>query len=132
MDALQSVRHPRFLQLQKAVSFRIGSRRGRNHLLDALHIWTAEVDRATHFLTCDYRLLRSLESRPSLRPTVVAIAPSDLVRQLAKSRLVGSKDMLRFGWGLLARRFNAPAPISGLEDLVSMGNRLERQGYFDH
>jgi hypothetical protein len=76
---LESLKHPRFLELQKMTGAYQGSGRlNRNQLLDAFHLWCAEHNRCSFFLTLDFKLLKVLR-KGKKQPKVKAVKPSELL-----------------------------------------------------
>ncbi len=79
---LASLKHPRFLELQKMTGAYQGpGKLNRNQLLDAFHLWCAEHNCCSFFLTLDFKLLRIL--RKGKRPLKVkAVKPSELMAEV--------------------------------------------------
>lgn len=76
---LASVKHPRFLELQRMTGAYQGEQKlNRNQLLDAFHIWCAEHSGCTFFLTLDFKLIKVL-SQSRATSTVRAVRPSELL-----------------------------------------------------
>jgi hypothetical protein len=80
---LGSLKQPRFIELQKITGAYQGpGKLNRNQLLDAFHLWCAEHNRCSFFLTLDFKLLRVLrKSKKQLK--VRAVKPSELLAQVA-------------------------------------------------
>ncbi|MFN2397217.1 MAG: hypothetical protein ABR543_01025 [Gemmatimonadaceae bacterium] len=129
-DFLHSRQDPRFLELQVAVGLKQGSNKFRNQLLDAWHVWCAESAGATHFLTCDYKLIRHLELHMRTRPTVKVVTPRGLLADLRTTRHMTLWDLLSFGLQTLRSRIRS-RPQTGLEELAAFGEILEREGHYD-
>jgi hypothetical protein len=82
---LGSLKHPRFLELQKMTGAYQGpGKLNRNQLLDAFHLWCAEHNRCSFFLTLDFRLLKMLR-RGKTQLSVQAVRPSELLAKVVKS-----------------------------------------------
>jgi hypothetical protein len=129
LDYLRSRRDLRFLELQVAVGLKEGSANYANQLLDAWHIYCAECAGATHFLTCDYKLIRHLSSHRRTQPLVAVVTPSTLLRELLRTRKIGFWTLARaFVDELRTRWRRAP---TGLEELAKLGEQLEKRGYYD-
>jgi len=127
---LRSLRDPRFIELQGAVGVKDGSKKAANQLLDAWHIRCAESADAMYFVTCDYKLIRHLESHKRTQPGVCVVTPRVLLTQLLRSRRLGFVDIYHFVLEKLRSRA-WPVPRTGLEDLAALGEKLERQGHYD-
>lgn len=82
---LGSLKHPRFLALQKMTGAYQGPNKlNRNQLLDAFHLWCAEHNRCSYFLTLDFKLVKVLR-KGKLQPNVKAVRPSELLAELVNS-----------------------------------------------
>lgn len=85
LQFLGSIRHKRFLELQKITGgFQGKGKYCQKQLVDAFHIWCAEHNHCDYFLTLDYKLIKMVESHylKPIKPTLVR--PSQLLAQLAK------------------------------------------------
>ena len=79
---LASLKAPRFLQLQRMTGAYQGpGRLNRNQLLDACHLWGAEYNQCSYFLTLDFKLARVLRRSANSLLTHV-VKPSDLMTLL--------------------------------------------------
>lgn len=87
-EFLRSLKHARFIQLQKMTGAYQGKLPpNRNQLLDAFHLWCAEYNECAYFLTLDFSLqkvvkrskgeLRTLVSRPSEVADALGLIHSD-------------------------------------------------------
>jgi|GEM_PF-1293288 len=76
-EFLCSVKHPRFLELQRACGAFQGHDRlpNRNQLIDAFHLLCAESANASYFLTLDDKLIRILSNHPKVKTKVICITP---------------------------------------------------------
>jgi len=85
-EFLCSIDHPRFNEIQRATgAFQGKNKRNKNQLLDAWHLWSAEHNECSYFLTLDGKLARSLEqSRTELELRVVG--PSQLLNDTTLSK----------------------------------------------
>lgn len=80
LEFLQSLRVPRFLELQRATGAYQGpGKLNRNQLLDAFHLWCAEHNSCNYFLTLDFKLQRVLERSPT-ELNVSVVRPSQLLQ----------------------------------------------------
>jgi hypothetical protein len=82
IEFLKSIRHPRYMQLQKACGAYQGETINENQLIDAFHVWCAEAGGATHFLTTDLKLARLVSQRQTHPPRVKVVTPSQLLTDL--------------------------------------------------
>ena len=73
---------PRFLQLQKLTGAYQGKIKNRNQLLDAFHIWCAEVANSTHFLTTDLKLIKHIRRQTTNQPLINVVSPSELLAEI--------------------------------------------------
>ncbi len=81
-DFLSSIDHPRFLELQRACGAFQGDHVNEKQLVDAFHVWCAEVANASHFLTTDFSLARLVRGHKAAPPRVQVVAPSELLDEL--------------------------------------------------
>jgi hypothetical protein len=81
-DFLCSIKHSRFLELQKMTGAYQGNQPlNHNQLLDAFHLWSAEHNDCEFFLTLDFKAIKVL--RLSTRKSLVqAVRPSELISLL--------------------------------------------------
>lgn len=87
---LASVRHPRFLELQRMTGAYQGEQKlNRNQLLDAFHIWCAEHNGCEFFLTLDFKLIKVLRLSPA-KSTVRPVRPSELLAWLGQEDREGN------------------------------------------
>jgi hypothetical protein len=85
VDFLKSLKHQRFLELQRACGVSQGGYLRENQLKDAFHIWCAEESGATHFLTTDFRLVNIVNREKTFPPRVRVVKPSELLSELKPS-----------------------------------------------
>lgn len=129
MDFLASLSHPRFEQLKVAVGASAQASNYRNQLLDAYHIQSAEAAGCDYFLAIDLKLIRHISRHRRFPPTVSVVSPTMLQDRLIRSRHLRLGDvfgLLRDRWKSRKRPSDSP-----LEDLVALGERLEKKGYYD-
>jgi hypothetical protein len=81
-DFLKSINHPRFLELQRACAAFQGDHINEKQLVDAFHVWCAEAADASHFLTTDLKLARTVRRHKTAPPRVRVVAPSELLNEL--------------------------------------------------
>lgn len=82
---LSSIRDARFLAIQRATGAYQGAQPlNRNQLIDAFHIWCAESAGCSHFLTLDFKLLRTL-AQSKLEIQVTVLRPSALIAAISDS-----------------------------------------------
>lgn len=129
LDFLRHVSHPRYKQLQVAVGVNEQSGKYKNQLLDAFHVLCAEAAKAEYFLTLDQKLIRHVEQHKRWPPNTRVLSPRTLVRLLIQSRCLRLRDVWTFVRAERAARKN-PLPDPH-EDLVQLGKRLEKRGYYD-
>ena len=91
---LLSIDYPRFLELRKVCGANQGATVNENQLADAFHIWCAEEGGATHFLTCDRKLLRLIRNRKTYPLKIRAVSPSELM-EILKATLPQSSSSPR-------------------------------------
>ncbi|OGQ52593.1 MAG: hypothetical protein A3J24_02885 [Deltaproteobacteria bacterium RIFCSPLOWO2_02_FULL_53_8] len=78
-DFLCSIKHKRFLELQKMTGAYQGKQPlNHNQLLDAFHLWCAEHNDCEFFLTLDFTVIKVLGLSPK-KSTVQAARPSQLL-----------------------------------------------------
>lgn len=79
---LSSIRHKRFLELQKMTGAYQGKQPlNHNQLLDAFHLWCAEHNNCEFFLTLDFKVIKVLGLSPK-KSTVQTVRPSQLLSLL--------------------------------------------------
>jgi hypothetical protein len=79
---LASLKHPRFVELQKMTgAYQGAGKLNRNQLLDAFHLWFAEHNYCSFFLTLDFKLLRVLQ-KSKRKLNVKAVKPSELMAEV--------------------------------------------------
>ena len=79
---LPSLKHPRFVELQKMTgAYQGAGKLNRNQLLDAFHLWCAEHNYCSFFLTLDFKLLRVLQ-KSKRKLNVKAVKPSKLMAEV--------------------------------------------------
>jgi hypothetical protein len=82
-DFLCSLKHPRFIEIQKATGAYQGENKiNRNQLIDAWNIWCAEHADCGYMLTMDLKLIRMLNSKRSWESPVKIVKPSQLLNEL--------------------------------------------------
>jgi hypothetical protein len=80
-DFISSLNHERFDEIQKITGAYQGhGKLNRNQLLDAFHIWCAEYNDCSFFLTLDFKLIKVASYR--LERTIKLVRPSELLRHL--------------------------------------------------
>lgn len=82
LEFLKSLHQPRFRALQKACGALQGEQIHDRQLLDAFHIWCAEEAKATHFLTTDLKLVRTVRACKTVSPLVRVVTPSELLTEI--------------------------------------------------
>lgn len=84
---ISSIANTRFTELKRACGAHQGSDRpfNRNQLLDAYHVWCAELAGCCYFLTLDFKLQRTL-AHSKISPQVLVVRPSELLRALEPPR----------------------------------------------
>jgi hypothetical protein len=130
LDFVKGITHPRFQELKLATGANPGSGTYKNQFLDAFHIWCAEAASAKYFLTTDLKLVRLISRYKSHPPACRVITPAQLITALIANRDIRLRDAVRF----LIRSFRARRhPVSNhpSEQLLALGKRLEKDGYFD-
>lgn len=76
---LSKIDHPRFYELMRMTGAYQGKRQlNRNQLLDAFHIWCAEHNNCTHFLTLDLKLIKMMR-RHKDKVSLSFITPSEIL-----------------------------------------------------
>jgi hypothetical protein len=78
---LRRIKHRRFMELALACGVPPDMASNENQLIDAFHIWWAESAGASHFLTCDFKLIRQLRQYRTHRPQLAVVAPSTLASE---------------------------------------------------
>lgn len=83
---LASVNDKRFIELQRACGAFQGHIKPPNHnqLLDAFHIWCAEVAGCSYFLTLDFKLMRVL-SKSKAKTQLRLVRPSELLFEVQRN-----------------------------------------------
>jgi len=82
---LSRIEDSRFKELQKITGAYQGERKlNRNQLLDSFHIWCAEHNDCTHFLTMDFKLIRVARNGGGSKLKVQPVRPSDLLREIGQ------------------------------------------------
>ena len=79
MMFLRGIDHPRFLQLQRATGAFQGKTLHEGQMMDAFHIWCAEHNQMTHFLTTDLKLTRIVKQYKAAPLKVAVVTPSQLL-----------------------------------------------------
>jgi hypothetical protein len=79
---LKRLTFPRFLQLRKACGADQGENVNENQLIDAFHVWCAEEASASHFLTCDLKLVRLARQYKKYPIRVKVVSPSELLADI--------------------------------------------------
>ncbi len=80
LEFLRRLNHPDFETWKKLVGAQPGTKRERNQLMDAWHLWSADHNHCEYFLTMDYRLISSIHSRKHERPLRV-VAPAQFLEE---------------------------------------------------
>jgi hypothetical protein len=130
LDFVKGITHPRFQELRLATGANPDSGTYRNQLLDAFHIWCAEAASAKYFLTTDLKLVRLISRHKSHPPACRVVTPAQLIKALIANRDIRVRDAVRFVIrSIRARRH--PESNDPSEQLLALGKRLEKDGYFD-
>jgi hypothetical protein len=80
---LREIRDPRFTEIARVLSGGGGKERAStNDLLDAFHVWTAEGESCTHFLTLDFKLIAKVKRAQRLSVSVGMVKPSELLTEI--------------------------------------------------
>lgn len=83
---LSRIDDTRFKELQKITgAYQGGNKLNRNQLLDAFHLWCAEHNNCTYFLTMDFKLIRVSRNGGSKKLKVQPVRPSELLRELSQN-----------------------------------------------
>jgi hypothetical protein len=77
---------PRYKQLQLACGANQGQTINEDQLIDAFHVWCAEGAGATHFLTLDFALIKTVRQHRRYPPRVKLAKPSELLYDLWSAR----------------------------------------------
>ncbi len=86
-DFLCSIRHPRFLELQKMTGAYQGNQPlSHNQLLDTFHLWSAEHNDCEFFLTLDFKVIKVLGLSPR-KSRAQAVRPSELISLLEDGQM---------------------------------------------
>ena len=77
---IRGIHNPRFEAIQRASGAFQGSNNppNSNQLVDAFHLWCAELAGCTYFLSLDFKLQKSL-SRSKIKLRVQVVRPSELL-----------------------------------------------------
>jgi len=86
VEFLKRVDHRRFKQLQVACGAHQGKTINDNQLIDAFHVWCAESAGAEYFLTCDFKLIRSVANHRRWPPKVALVRPSELLERFGSRK----------------------------------------------
>ena len=81
ISVFQRIRHPRFLELQRATGAYQGDRIDGNQLIDTFHIWTAENANCDYFLTLDLKLVRIVQGHKTHPPKTKVVSPQQLLEE---------------------------------------------------
>ena len=106
------------------------SKHYKNQLLDAFHIRSAEAAAAEYFLTTDLKLVRLISHYKAHPPTCRVMAPAQLVRSLITNRELRLRDAIHFVFCLIRAR-RRPQSNHPSEQLLALGQQLEKSGYYD-
>jgi hypothetical protein len=128
-EFVRNLQHPRFLELRSAVGAQEVSRSFKNQLLDAFHIFCAENAQADYFLTTDMNLVSHVENHKRYPPLCKVVSPKGLLIQLATERKVRLRHVAGYAIDAFRSR-NKPKSLSPLEDLVTFGRHLEKEGQY--
>jgi hypothetical protein len=85
VEFLSRLKQARFKELQVACGATQGDRINENQLIDAFHVWCAEEAGATHFLTLDFKLMRTVRQHKKHPPRVKVVKPSELLHDLGQT-----------------------------------------------
>jgi len=81
-EFLSSLKHKRFIELQKITGAYQGKKKAnRNQLLDAFYIWCAEHSGCDYFLTMDFKLIRVVLNNTHSNLSVKLVRPSELLSE---------------------------------------------------
>lgn len=96
-EFLAGLKHPRFLDLQRACGAFQGYDRPphRNQLIDAFHLLCAESAGATYSLTLDDSLIRTLSNHKTHKAGVTCITPKRLLVTLMSKHLTWLWSMVK-------------------------------------
>ena len=99
-EFLAGLKHPRFLELQRACGAFQGHNRPphRNQLIDAFHLLCAESADAKYFLTLDDSLIRTLSTHKTYKVNLTCITPKQLLIALISRRPTWFWSMLKERW----------------------------------
>ena len=93
-------------------------------------LWVAENAGATHFLTCDYKLMRHLSSHRRFPPRVSVVTPRKLLADLLFQGVVNPFAFLRaLAAEVIYLRRQRPSTVE--EVLARHDDKLDRAGYYD-
>ncbi|MDT8992943.1 hypothetical protein RQP54_18860 [Curvibacter sp. APW13] len=84
MRFLTGIRNARFQELQRACGAYQGATKppNRNQLLDAFHLWSAEVATCSFLLTLDFKLQRVF-AKSKIASSVRIVRPSELLQEMS-------------------------------------------------
>jgi hypothetical protein len=81
-EFLSSINHERFNKIKKMAGAYQGKHKlNRNQLLDAFHIWCAEHNKCSHFLTLDLKLINLMKSHAA-DINLSFVTPSEMIKIL--------------------------------------------------
>lgn len=79
-ELLQNIEHPRLNELKKITGASQGNHKIQQ-LYDAYHIWSAEYNKCSYFLTLDKKLHKLIRSRKKYPLETEIVYPSDLIKK---------------------------------------------------
>jgi len=122
---LESLTHPRFLELQRVTGANNPGPKRVNQLADAFHIWTAEEANAYAFLTTDLTLVQSAQHNRPEKPKVPVLSPRALAGHLLRDRILRLGDAA--SWVSFRLRTKGRAPeLHPHEQLLDLSRRQTR------
>jgi len=77
-EFLKKLTHPRYDEWKAAANVISGSKREKNQLLDAFHLWTAEHNWCDYFVTMDYKLIETV-AQSSIKSSLVLVCPTEFI-----------------------------------------------------
>jgi len=85
LEFLRGLQHPEFEKWKALVGARPGTKRERNQLMDAWHLWSGDHNHCDYFLTMDYRLIESVRARKCTSPMRI-VAPTQFLEEFGLLR----------------------------------------------
>jgi hypothetical protein len=78
---LRNLNQERYVDWKKACGVVKGSKKELNQLMDAWNLWSAEHNECDFFLTVDYKLIRSVNSR-NIESNLELITPTEFINRM--------------------------------------------------